>query len=118
MSILATQLNFLQRASVDAAVVHEVDRHSRSFSRRSNLALQRDWLVWAHLGDGSHFGRAPVFIVKSCNEVPRKENSEGSRQLDFSILCSSRLQWSNQDPRVRDAVELLSRTRGKPLWLK
>jgi hypothetical protein len=39
MIVLATQLNFLQRAVVYAAVIDEVDRHPRSFPGRSDLSL-------------------------------------------------------------------------------
>ena len=92
MSILAAQLNLLQGASVDAAIIHQVERHSRSFFGRNNLSPQRNAFVWTHIRNGSHCGRVPVFIVKSGNDLPGIENSEGSRKADFAILRGRRFQ--------------------------
>src|SRR4051794_26521652 len=98
--VLRSQLNFLQRASVEAGLVEEVERHARNLSRRSNLSVERNSFAWPDIGYGGHCGRVPVLIVESRDQMSGIEDSKGSREVHFAIVRGCRLQGLNQDTRV------------------
>lgn len=115
MIILGTQLNFLQRATIHTGFVHQVKRQPRAFCGRSNLGIERHRFGWIYLGNRRRCDGVTVFIVKARYEVPRIKHPKRPGEADLAVLSDCRSQRPNQNPRVRNAVELTSGMRGEPL---